>query len=197
MEEKNQKLEKSEGAIQEEHSKASASKKKQITTKKDVKPSEPKKVVTEEKHPAEKVKKARKPKKKMVKVVVARGKRKESIARATIKEGKGNIRINKISTNALSSRYIRELILEPLAFVGPEANSIDINVSVFGGGMMGQAQAARTAIANALVQYFDGMNLKEKFLQADRMLLIEDVRRVEPKKFRGPKARARYQKSYR
>ena len=62
---------------------------------------------------------------------------------------------------------------------------------------MGQAQAARTAIANALVAYFDGMNLKEKFNSIDRSLIVDDTRRVEPKKFRGPKARARFQKSYR
>ncbi len=142
-------------------------------------------------------KKARKSKKKITKVVVARGKRKESIARATIREGKGNIRINKMSINALNNRYIRNIIIQPLSFVGPEANNIDIEVNVFGGGVMGQAQAARTAIANALVCYFDGMNLKEKFLEVDRTLLVEDVRRVEPKKFKGPKARARYQKSYR
>ncbi len=62
---------------------------------------------------------------------------------------------------------------------------------------MGQAQAARTAIANALVEYFGEMNLREKFVEIDRSLVVEDTRRVEPKKYRGPKARARYQKSYR
>lgn len=152
---------------------------------------------SEEKVATATVKKTRKSKKKTSKSVVARGKRKESIARATIREGKGNIRMNKISINALSNKYIRDLICQPLSFVGPEVNSIDIDVSVFGGGAMGQAQAARTAIANALVHYFEGMNLKEKFIEVDRTFLIEDVRRVEPKKFRGPKARARYQKSYR
>lgn len=70
-------------------------------------------------------------------------------------------------------------------------------MNVSGGGTMGQAQAARTAIAHALVMYFDQMNLREKFISIDRSMLIEDTRRVEPKKFRGPKARARFQKSYR
>jgi small subunit ribosomal protein S9 len=62
---------------------------------------------------------------------------------------------------------------------------------------MGQAQAARTAIAHALTLYFDQLNLREKFISIDRSLIIEDTRRVETKKFRGPKARARFQKSYR
>jgi small subunit ribosomal protein S9 len=128
---------------------------------------------------------------------VARGKRKESIARATIRAGKGVIRINSQNLSAINNPYIREIIREPLRYVGPEANNIDISVNVEGGGAMGQAQAARTAIANALSLYFDQMNLREKFIGIDRSLVIEDTRRVEPKKFRGPKARARFQKSYR
>ncbi|VVC03337.1 30S ribosomal protein S9 [Candidatus Bilamarchaeum dharawalense] len=137
---------------------------------------------------------AKKPSKK---VMTARGKRKESVARATITEGKGVIRVNSRNITSINNSYVREIIKEPLRYVGPEANNIDIAVNVNGGGIMGQAQAARTAIANALVAYFDGMNLKEKFISIDRSLVIEDTRRVEPKKFRGPKARARFQKSYR
>lgn len=147
--------------------------------------------------PEPKRKKAAQKKKPARKVFVVRGKRKESVARATIQEGKGAVRINRVSLDALSNRYMKEIIREPLRYVGPEAGSVDISVSVCGGGAMGQAQAARTAIANALVAYFDAMKLKEKFLSIDRTLLIEDTRRVETKKFRGPKARARFQKSYR
>lgn len=142
-------------------------------------------------------KKAKKAKKKGIKAVVARGKRKESVARATVRVGKGNVRFNKVLVSAIPNIYVRQIICQPLTFLGPEVNEIDISVTVCGGGTMGQAQAARTAIANALVQYFDTMNLKEKFLQIDRTLLVEDVRRVEPKKYKGPKARARFQKSYR
>ncbi len=131
------------------------------------------------------------------KVVVARGKRKESKARARIKEGKGDIRINHKSLYSFTNKYVQEIIREPLRYLGPEANEIDISVSVSGGGIMGQAQAARKAIAKALVAYFDTLNLKEKFISIDRSLVVEDVRRVEAKKYRGPKARARYQKSYR
>lgn len=146
-----------------------------------------------------KPKKAKKVKKKKpkVKVVVARGKRKEAIARATIRSGKGVVRINSILLDSFGNKYVREIVREPIRYVGPEANSVNIYVNVFGGGSMGQAQAARTAIANALMQYFEGLNLKEKFISIDRSLVVEDTRRVEPKKYKGPKARARYQKSYR
>ncbi len=132
------------------------------------------------------------------KAVVARGKRKESVARAAIVKGKGVVRFNTQNVNALQNKFIRSVILEPLRYMGPEVNEVDISVTVVGGGMMGQAQAARTAIANALVQYFDqATDLRAKFIGIDRSLVIEDTRRVESKKFRGPKARARYQKSYR
>lgn len=155
----------------------------------------------EEKHeekPDEKKSPKKRATKKKSKAVVARGKRKESIARATIIPGKGKLRINSSFIDAYSSnKYVKDIIREPLTYVGPEVNTVDISVTVFGGGIMGQAQAARTAIANGLIEYFHDLKLKEKFLQIDRSLIIEDVRRVEPKKYKGPKARARFQKSYR
>jgi len=136
-------------------------------------------------------------KKPATRAFVARGKRKESVARATITAGKGVVRINSRNIESINNPYIRDIIREPLRYVGPEANNVNISVNINGGGAMGQAQAARTAIANALSLYFDQMNLREKFVNIDRSLVIEDTRRVETKKFRGPKARARFQKSYR
>ncbi|MEM3422409.1 MAG: 30S ribosomal protein S9 [Candidatus Bilamarchaeaceae archaeon] len=131
------------------------------------------------------------------KAFLARGKRKTSVARAVVTPGSGKIRMNNILLESFNNKYIKEIIAEPLKYLGPEANSIDIAVNVYGGGVMGQAQAARTAIAKALVGYFNSNELKKKFEEIDRSLIVEDSRRVEPKKFKGPKARARYQKSYR
>lgn len=128
--------------------------------------------------------------------IVARGKRKQAVARATINKGSGTVRINGVSLTAYNNKYITEMINQPIRYV-TEAASVDISVNVFGGGIMGQAQAARTAIANALVKYFPDLKLKEKFIEIDRSLIVEDTRRVEAKKYKGPKARARYQKSYR
>ncbi len=142
--------------------------------------------------------KPKKQRKKKEAQFVARGKRKESIARAHVSKGNGLIRVNHLSLVAFATnKYVREIVREPLRYLGPEALTIDVEVNVFGGGVMGQAQASRTAIAKALVEFFPDQNLKDTFLNIDRSLLIEDVRRVETKKFKGPKARARFQKSYR
>lgn len=130
-------------------------------------------------------------------IILCRGKRKEAIARAIISPGKGRLLINGVNIKAISNKYVQEMIKEPLVFVGPELNKIDIKVYVKGGGSIGQAQAARTAIAKALVSYTKDEKLKTAYASYDRFLLIEDGRRVEPKKYKGPKARARFQKSYR
>jgi len=150
--------------------------------------------MVEKKEKTEKKKSSAKKKKEFV---IARGKRKTSVARVVIKPGSGRVRLNKILVDSINNKYVREIITEPLRYVGPEANSLDININASGGGVMGQAQAARTAIAKALVNYFKSEELKKKFESIDRSLIVEDPRRVEPKKFKGPKARARYQKSYR
>lgn len=144
-----------------------------------------------------KTKGAPKKKKEKVKVSLARGKRKESVAKARIRKGKGQVRVNKHSLNALTNRWVREIISEPLRFVPEVAQEIDVEVNVQGGGIMGQAEACRTAIARALVEYTGDAALKEKFKEESRFILSEDSRRVEPKKFGGRKARARFQKSYR
>jgi small subunit ribosomal protein S9 len=157
----------------------------------------PKHEPAKEAHAPRAPKKKKAPKKEARKVLVVRGKRKKSVARATISAGKGVVRFNSLNVASLNNHYIRDIIVEPLRYVGPEANTVDISITVRGGGVMGQAQAARTAIAHALAMYFDGMNLKQRFNEIDRSLMIEDTRRVETKKFRGPKARARFQKSYR
>lgn len=129
--------------------------------------------------------------------IVERGKRKQSIARATIKAGNGNVRINSQNLEAISNRYVKEMIREPLNIAKEITPKVDISVSVRGGGEIGQAQAARTAVARALVKYADDATLKEKMNQRDRFMIAEDSRRIEPKKYKGPKARARFQKSYR
>jgi small subunit ribosomal protein S9 len=136
--------------------------------------------------------------KKKVKVVVARGKRKEAIARASVKEGRGRVKINNYSLDAYQNNaYLYELLREPLLLAGDKANKVDIDVNVHGGGVMGQIQAARLAIAKGLVAYFNDEKLEQTFYQHDPYLVIEDPRRVEPKKYKGRKARARFQKSYR
>ena len=146
--------------------------------------------------PKKKARKPRKKGKKGPKTEHARGKRKEAIARATVKEGSGKVRVNAVGLKAFGNNYVRGIIEEPVLIAGPDALKVDIEVHVRGGGATGQAQACRTAIARALAQWF-GEGLQKKYKDSDRYLLREDSRRVEPKKYKGPKARARFQKSYR
>ena len=132
------------------------------------------------------------------KVLVVSGKRKTAIAKAVIKPGMGRIRINNIPLEIYGPEVARLMILEPLLEAGEEAwKGLDINVKVRGGGFMGQAEAARMAIARGLVKWTRSSRLKTVFLKLDRTLIAGDPRRKEPKKFGGPGARARDQKSYR
>ena len=141
-------------------------------------------------------KKQAKAKKKEV-ISIFRGKRKESVARASIRKGKGVVRINSVRLDAIDNRYVRQMVAEPLGLAPEVASQVDIAINVHGGGQMGQAQACRTAIARALVGFSGDDNLKRKIIGHDRFMIAEDFRRVEPKKYKGPKARARFQKSYR
>ncbi|NIM47330.1 MAG: 30S ribosomal protein S9 [Candidatus Aenigmarchaeota archaeon] len=108
------------------------------------------------------------------------GKRKEAIARAVAKSGKGVILINKKPLEIFEPEILKLLIKEPLILAGDVAKNLDIKVNVKGGGIFGQASAVRQAIAKVLFEY--DKNLKENFLNYDRTLLVADVRRTEPHK---------------
>ncbi|ADG13362.1 ribosomal protein S9P [Methanocaldococcus infernus ME] len=128
------------------------------------------------------------------------GKRKRAIARAVAREGKGRIRINKIPIELIEPKYKRMKLMEPILLAGEEVISkMDIDVTVKGGGVMGQMDAARTAIGKAIVEFTGSKELRDKFLAYDRTLLVSDARRTEPHKpsrsTKGP--RAKRQKSYR
>ncbi|MCD6485091.1 MAG: 30S ribosomal protein S9 [Candidatus Odinarchaeota archaeon] len=132
------------------------------------------------------------------KVIVQGGKRKTAIARAVIRKGKGRVRINKVPIEIIEPEVARLKMMEPLLLAPQDlVNSVDISVEVKGGGFMGQAEAARIAIARALVAWSKSTKLKEIYMDYDRTMLVGDPRQTEPKKFGGPSARARRQKSYR
>ena len=130
-------------------------------------------------------------------VVNESGKRKTAIARATIKSGKGRVRINKIPVEIITPEVARSKIMEPLLLSDEIWKSLDISVNVRGGGFMGQAVATRMAIARAIIKWTKGSSLKEKFLRYDRSMLSGDSRRKESKKVGGSGARKKKQKSYR
>ena len=129
-------------------------------------------------------------------VIHLSGKRKRSIARATLRPGKGIIRVNHVNVDVLNQQLPKMKMMEPLILAGSVATHVNIDVTVRGGGYMSQAEASRLVIARALVQH--DKKLEKTFLEYDRHLLVADVRRKETKKpNRHGKARAKTQKSYR
>ena len=136
--------------------------------------------------------------------VESSGKRKTAIARASVKKGKGRVRINGSPIEIMQPEMARMKAMEPLA-IADAMNRLakaDINVSVEGGGTMGQVDAIRTAIARGLVFWNDGAEgedeqLRDEYLRFDRSLLVNDPRRKEPKHQMGRGARKKKQKSYR
>lgn len=108
------------------------------------------------------------------------GKRKSAVARAVGRLGTGKIFINNRTLDALESEAARLMIREPLLLAGDAAKTVDISVNVASGGIFGQAEAARQAIAKVLVAFEPG--LKKAFFEYDRGLLVADPRRNEPHK---------------
>ncbi len=129
--------------------------------------------------------------------LIATGKRKTAIARAVIRPGNGNIRINNIPLEVYQPEIAKWKIMEPLMLAGDLWKQVDIDVNVKGGGFMGQAEAVRMSIARGLVTWFKSSKLKKLFISYDRSMIAGDPRRKEMKKFGGPGARRRRQKSYR
>src|SRR5919106_3062022 len=137
--------------------------------------------------------------------------RKTCRALATISKGNGKVRINNIPAEILEPKLAKEMVLTPLNILGEIRNRVDINVKVQGGGFMGQAFASAVAISRALTGEGKGgrdpkdhpfaKNIREEIRQRiidfDRHLLAGDPRQIESKKFGGPGARRRKQKSYR
>jgi len=134
----------------------------------------------------------------MAKMILTSGKRKTAVARAIIKEGKGKVRINGVPIEIWEPLIVRLKIMEPLILAGKSyTDKVDIEVKIKSGGFMGQAQAARIAIARALDKFYQNPNLRSTFLAYDRTMIAGDPRKSESKKFGGPSARTRKQKSYR
>ncbi|MDP6912934.1 MAG: 30S ribosomal protein S9, partial [Candidatus Thalassarchaeaceae archaeon] len=141
------------------------------------------------------------------KVVNTSGKRKTAIARATIKAGKGRVRVNGQPIHIMEPELARRKALEPIRIAegmptGNRLVEVDISIDVKGGGQMGQVDAIRTAIARGLVKYNDGAEgddeeLRDEFVRFERKMLVNDPRRKEPKHQMGRGARKKWQKSYR
>jgi small subunit ribosomal protein S9 len=132
------------------------------------------------------------------KTLVVSGKRKTALSRAVVRQGIGRVYINKVPLEIYEPEIAREKMLEPLLQAGEEVwKQLDLDVKTSGGGYMGQAEAARTAIANAVLKWTKSTHLRSVYAEYDRTMIAGDSRKKETKKFGGPGARSRDQKSYR
>jgi small subunit ribosomal protein S9 len=147
----------------------------------------------------------------MNKIDLYPGQRKTSRATATISKGNGKVRINNIPAEVMEPEVAREVVLVPIHLIGEIRNRIDLSIKVHGGGFMGQAFASAVAISRALTGEGKGgrdpkdhplsksirEEIRRKITEYDRHFLAGDPRQTESKKFGGPSARRRKQKSYR
>ena len=115
------------------------------------------------------------------KVVHTSGKRKTAVARATVKVGKGRVRVNSEPIEIMQPALSRRKAMEPLIIADAmnRLSKVDINILTHGGGVMGQTDAIRTAIARGLVHYNGGAEgldeeLRDEYLRFDRSLLVND-----------------------
>ena len=130
-------------------------------------------------------------------VVFASGKHDFARAYATLKAGKGRILVNSIPLELVTPETAREKIREAVILADDAIKTVDINIKVKGGGMMGQACAVRLAVARGLVKFTKSEKLKRTYLTYDRNMLVADVRRKETRKPGPSKARSGAQKSKR
>ncbi len=119
--------------------------------------------------------------------------RKTAVARVYLKEGKGNITINKRElANYFPTGTLQYKVKQPLVLTENET-TFDITVNVFGGGITGQAEAIRRAISRAMCT----LNDENRGILKPEGLLTRDPRMVERKKFGQKKARKKFQFSKR
>ncbi len=121
------------------------------------------------------------------------GRRKTSVARIYMKEGKGTVTVNgKDAKDYFPTDVMLYKVHQPFALT-ETTGKYDVNVNVVGGGNTGQVEALRLAISRALVQ-IDEEN--KPVLKAEG-LMTRDPRMVERKKFGQKKARKKFQFSKR
>jgi len=129
--------------------------------------------------------------------LIVTGSVKSAVARAVVKQGSGRVTINGCpAENWLYDPY-RMLALTPLKLLPEHFKDVDVEVKVEGGGHSSQARAVMQALARGITQWTRSSSVRNIFRVFDRHLLSGDPRRKEPKKFGGPGARRRFQKSYR
>lgn len=126
-------------------------------------------------------------------VINVTGRRKTAIARIYVKDGSGNITVNKRDYKEyFTTPTLQYVVIQPFE-VTEMVGKFDIKANLTGGGINGQAEALRLAISKALVEY----NAENRPLLKAKGLLTRDPRMVERKKPGQKKARKKFQFSKR
>ncbi|QEE48379.1 30S ribosomal protein S9 [Flavobacterium alkalisoli] len=121
------------------------------------------------------------------------GRRKTAVARVYVTEGNGKITVNKKDLETyFPTATLQYKVMQPLAMT-ENASNFDVKVNVYGGGITGQAEAVRMAIARAMCE----VDAENRSILKPEGLLTRDPRMVERKKFGQKKARKRFQFSKR
>lgn|SRR3989338_2390428 len=132
------------------------------------------------------------------KSIIISGSRKTAIAKVRVVPGNGKVTYNHLPYTELNL-FHKLALSEPLRIYEREIGDIgyDLHIKTMGGGKESQIQAARLAIAKALVTLTGSDVLKKAYIKYDRNILVPDSRRKETRKPGDSKARAKRQKSYR
>ena len=126
-------------------------------------------------------------------VVNTVGRRKSAVARVYVKSGSGNITINSRDLQTYFPLEILQFVVKQPLFVTENAENFDITINLVGGGIKGQAEAARLGISRALCE----INPEYRAVLKKNGFLTRDSREVERKKPGQPGARAKFQFSKR
>ncbi|MGV3460661.1 MAG: 30S ribosomal protein S9 [Flavobacterium sp.] len=121
------------------------------------------------------------------------GRRKTAVARVYLTEGTGKITVNKKDMETyFPTATLQYKVRQPLSMTNNVEN-FDVKINVYGGGVTGQAEAVRMAIARAMCE----VDTENRGILKPEGLLTRDPRMVERKKFGQKKARKRFQFSKR
>jgi small subunit ribosomal protein S9 len=123
----------------------------------------------------------------------ATGKRKDAVARVWIKPGAGRIVVNGREVEKYFARPVLRMVINQPFAAAERATQYDVNVTVSGGGLSGQAGAVRHGISKALTYYEPSLRAVLK----KGGFLTRDARVVERKKYGKAKARRSFQFSKR
>jgi small subunit ribosomal protein S9 len=132
------------------------------------------------------------------KKIITSGKRKTSVARAILIPGTGKVTINKKNYETLQI-FDNLKIQEPLKITQETLGKLDfdVDINIYGGGEKSQIEAAKLALAKAIIKFTNSKELEKNFLDYDRNMLVADIRRKEAYKPGDSKARAKRQSSKR